>query len=78
MKNLDDNDEGEGDDKDDDDVNNDDDDDDDDYVDEGDNEGDDDVDEGDDVFDLLLPSFAFYYVFLVISATWSIILQTLL
>ena len=75
MKNLDDNDEGEGDDKDDDDVNNDD---DDDYVDEGDNEGDDDVDEGDDVFDLLLPSFAFYYVFLVISATWSIILQTLL
>ena len=75
MKNLDDNDEGEGDDKDDDDVNNDD---DDDYVDEGDNEGDDDVDEGDDVFDLLVPSFAFYYLFLVISATWSIILQTLL
>ena len=34
---------------------------------------DDDVDEGDDVFDLLLPSFAFYYLFLVTSATWSII-----
>ena len=33
----------------------------------------DDVDEGDDVFDLLLPYFAFYYLFLVTSATWSII-----